>query len=122
MKSGHLSARHSPLSRRPRRALNFDTLKTTKARPALTFEQAEKQLNRVCDQLQLLDNKIADMEIRKQRAERDQQEAQLQQIEMQLGVLQHTYSMFHEFANRKIQQLALLEMSALMEPAKSLQS
>ena len=85
--------------------------KPFKATPKLV----EGQLNHVCNQLQLVQAKITDVERRHQRASKRQRSDICRTTMLQLTVLRGTYSILYEMGRQKASQLASLEVSDLME-------
>ena len=75
-----------------------------------SFQQVEKQLDRLCDQMQLLHNKISDLQVRQKRAAKRQQKEVCSLLHIQLGVLKGAYNIYHRTADRKCRELEDMEV------------
>lgn len=74
-----------------------------------SFPRVERQLDRICDQMQLLQGKISDLQIRHKRAMKRQQTDIAQLLDLQLGVLRGAYNVFYHTASRKATELESME-------------
>lgn len=72
-------------------------------RPSVTFAQTEAQLDKICDQLQLLESRISDLSVRLYRSAA--QPAFTVSLELQLQALQDVYSKMYMLASYKAEQL-----------------
>ena len=71
----------------------------------------EHHLHKACDQMQLLQARIADIHMRHQRALKRNQHQLCRRLKSQLSVLQGVYNMFYQYAGHKAVQLMSLELT-----------
>lgn len=80
-------------------------------RVAKSFTVTEKQLDKICDQMQVLQGRIGDLQIRHKRATKRQQRAICQQLALQLSVLRGAYNIFHHTASHKVTELEAMQVN-----------
>ena len=76
-----------------------------------SFNATEKQLDKICDQMQLLQGKIGELQVRHKRAMKRQQTAISQQLALQLSVLRGAYNVFHHTASHKVSELEAMQVN-----------
>ena len=77
---------------------------------ASTVGGVERKLNRVCDQMELLHMKIAELQSRAADAEQHGRWSHCSSLGMRLSMLQGVYNMYYEFAARTSRTLCQLHV------------
>ena len=70
-----------------------------------TFEEVEGRLNKCCDQMAVLLDKIASMQARLKRAKSLGNVLLVQSLDMQLKVLKNMYNMYYQYAENRADEL-----------------
>ena len=72
------------------------------------YKEAERRIQKACDQMDMILSKIQDVELRYQRAVKDGHQC-TSNYELQLQVLRGMYNMYYTYCSQKAQILAELE-------------
>ena len=72
------------------------------------WRQTERKLQRACDVLDKLGDKIHDLKVRRDRATRDGHKPTEYSLQLSLSTLENTRNMYYEFASLKSQQMEQL--------------
>ena len=72
------------------------------------WRQTERKLQRACDVLDKLGDKIHDLKVRRDRATRDGHKPAEYSLQLSLSTLENTRNMYYEFASVKAQQMEQL--------------
>ena len=73
------------------------------------YSDTERRIHKACDQMEVIHSKIKDLQIRLQRAVKNQRHYFAKNYEMQLQVLQGVYNTYHMYCSRKAEVLMQLE-------------
>ena len=73
------------------------------------YSDTERRIHKACDQMEAIHSKIKDLQIRLQRAVKNQRHYFAKNYEMQLQVLQGVYNTYHMYCSRKAEVLMQLE-------------
>lgn len=71
--------------------------------------KTEKKFTHACSQIMVLSRHLHDIRTRHERATRGRQAAQCQTLEMKLNVMEGVRSMYYEYTDRKMDELADIE-------------
>ena len=73
------------------------------------YLDTERRIHKACDQMEAIHSKIKDLQLRLQRAVKNQRHYFAKNYEMQLQVLQGVYNTYHMYCSRKAEVLMQLE-------------
>lgn len=76
------------------------------------LHQVEQKLNKTCDELEKLDHRVKMLLKKRQRAAQQGRMRSVASIDLEMGVTQSVYAMFHHYADHHAQYIYQCEQAA----------